>query len=148
VLAWLSVWSEVQTCIYGPLTVSCFSKIQTGFTCWYRLTWVVPEKGQLNGCVCVCVCVSMYIGLRSAAARACTRSINSALFARGQDRCGAAGLCNWLSVDTGLCGSYDGNPHNDLTLRNGSLYSTWTGFHPWSFPADYCADWRYANYCE
>jgi len=33
VLSWLSVWSEVQTCIYMaqrmplPLTVSCFSKI-------------------------------------------------------------------------------------------------------------------------
>ena len=24
---------------------------------WYRLTWVVPEKGPLNGCVCVCVLV-------------------------------------------------------------------------------------------
>ena len=22
---------------------------------WYRPTWVVPEKGPLNGCVCVCV---------------------------------------------------------------------------------------------
>jgi len=37
VLAWLSVWSEVQTCnmaqlILLPLTVSCFSKIQIGFT--------------------------------------------------------------------------------------------------------------------
>jgi len=39
-----------------PLTVSCFSKIQIGFTFWYRLTRVVPEKGPLNGCVCVCVC--------------------------------------------------------------------------------------------
>ena len=37
-----------------PLTVSCFSKIQIGFTFWYRLTQVVPEKGPLNGCVCVC----------------------------------------------------------------------------------------------
>jgi len=37
-----------------PLTVSCFSKIQIGFTFRYRLTWVVPEKGPLNGCVCVC----------------------------------------------------------------------------------------------
>jgi len=36
-----------------PLTVSCFSEIQIGFTFWYRLTWVVPEKGPLNGCVCV-----------------------------------------------------------------------------------------------
>jgi len=32
-----------------PLTVSCFSKIQIGFTFWYRLTQVVPEKGPLNG---------------------------------------------------------------------------------------------------
>jgi len=36
-LAWLSVWSEVQTCILAqlmplPLTVSCFSKIKIGFT--------------------------------------------------------------------------------------------------------------------
>jgi len=29
-----------------PLTVSCFSKIQIGFTLWYRLTWVVLEKGR------------------------------------------------------------------------------------------------------
>ena len=36
-----------------PLTVSCFSKIQIGFTFWYRLTWVVPEKGPLNARVCV-----------------------------------------------------------------------------------------------
>jgi len=37
VLAWLSVWGEVQTCIWPkltplPITVSCFSKIQTNFT--------------------------------------------------------------------------------------------------------------------
>jgi len=35
VLAWLSVWSEVQymaQLMSLPLTVSCFSKIQTGFT--------------------------------------------------------------------------------------------------------------------
>ena len=36
-----------------PLTVSCFSKIQTGLPFWYRPTQVVPEKGPLNGCVCV-----------------------------------------------------------------------------------------------
>ena len=45
-----------------PLSVSCFSKIQIGFTFLVpahlaQVTWVVPEKGPLNGCVCVCVCV-------------------------------------------------------------------------------------------
>ena len=40
-----------------PLTVSCFIKIQIGFTFWYRLIWVVLDKGPLNGCVCVFVCV-------------------------------------------------------------------------------------------
>ena len=29
------------------------SKIQIVLPFWYRLTWVVPEKGPLNGCVCV-----------------------------------------------------------------------------------------------
>jgi len=51
VLALLSVWSEVQTCIMAqlmplPLAVSCFSKIQIGLPFWYRLTRVVPENGR------------------------------------------------------------------------------------------------------
>ena len=36
-----------------PLTVSCFSKIQIVLPFRYWLTWVVPAKGPLNGCVCV-----------------------------------------------------------------------------------------------
>ena len=36
-----------------PLLASVKSKLVLPF--WYRLTWVVPEKGLLNGCVCVCV---------------------------------------------------------------------------------------------
>jgi len=44
------------------LTVSCFSKIQIGFTFWYRLTRVVLDKGPLNGSVCVCVCAVVYWG--------------------------------------------------------------------------------------
>ena len=49
-----------------PLTVSCFSKIQIGFTFLCRLTWVVLEKGPLNGCVCLCVCVCVYRGCLAA----------------------------------------------------------------------------------
>ena len=58
VLAWLSVWSEVQTCIW-PSWRHCHSlslasvKSRLVLPFWYRLTRVVPEKGLLNGCVCV-----------------------------------------------------------------------------------------------
>ena len=60
VLAWLYVWSEVLTCIQ-PSWCHCHSlplasvKSRLVLPFWYRLTWVVPEKEPLNGCVCVCV---------------------------------------------------------------------------------------------
>jgi len=38
-----------------PLTVSCFSKIQIGFTFLVPAHLGSPVKGPLNGCVCVCV---------------------------------------------------------------------------------------------
>jgi len=40
-----------------PLTVSCFRKIQIGFTFLVPAHLGSPGKGPLNGCVCVCVCV-------------------------------------------------------------------------------------------
>ena len=33
---------------------------------WYRLTWVVPDKGPLNGCVCVCVVVALLCPIHTA----------------------------------------------------------------------------------
>ena len=57
VLVWLSVWSEVQTCIQ-PSWCHCHTlslasvKSRLVLPFWYRLNWVVPEKGPLNGCVC------------------------------------------------------------------------------------------------
>jgi len=42
-----------------PLTVSCFSKIQIGFTFLVLAHLGSPGKGPLNGCVCVCV---LFIG--------------------------------------------------------------------------------------
>jgi len=46
-----------------PLTVSCFSKIQIGFTFLVPAHLGSPGKGPLNGCVCVCVCLLWPIGL-------------------------------------------------------------------------------------
>ena len=64
VLAWLSFWSKVQTCVWPSWChslslASVKSRLVLPF--WYWLTWVVPEKGPLSGCVyvCVCVCVLM-----------------------------------------------------------------------------------------
>ena len=60
VLAWLSVWSEVQTCIL-PSWCHCHSlslasvKSRLVLPFWYQLTRVVPEKGPLNVCARACV---------------------------------------------------------------------------------------------
>ena len=55
VLAWLSVWNEVQTSIrqsgfhcYSLSLASVKSRLVLPF--WYQLTRVVPDKGQLNVC--------------------------------------------------------------------------------------------------
>ena len=64
VLAWLSVWNEVQTCIW-PSWCHCHSvslasvKSRLVLPFWYWLTRVVPEKGPLNGRVCVWVSMQM-----------------------------------------------------------------------------------------
>ena len=58
VLAWLSIWSKVQTCIW-PSWCHCHSLSLASVTSrlvlpfWYRLTEVVLDKWPLNGCVCV-----------------------------------------------------------------------------------------------
>ena len=50
VMAWLSVWSKSIWCHCHSLSLaSVKSRLVLPF--WYRLTWVVPEKGPLNGCV-------------------------------------------------------------------------------------------------
>ena len=42
---------------YGPAdaTITCFSKIQIGFTFLVLAHLGSPGKGPLNGCVCVCL---------------------------------------------------------------------------------------------
>ena len=73
-LALLSVWSKVQTCIW-PSWCHCRSlslaSVKSRLVLplwllvlpfWYRLTRVILDKGSLNGCVCVysvelCVCI-------------------------------------------------------------------------------------------
>jgi len=50
-LVWLSVWSEMQNCIW-PSCCHCHSlslasvKSRVVLPFWYQLTWVVPEKGR------------------------------------------------------------------------------------------------------
>jgi len=47
--------ADLHTAQPMPLTVSCFSKIQTGFT-FLVPSHLVPEKGPLNGCIGVYIC--------------------------------------------------------------------------------------------
>ena len=46
-----------------PLTVSCFTRIQIGFTFLVLAHMGSPKKGQLNVYVCACVrvCVLLFI---------------------------------------------------------------------------------------
>ena len=46
-----------------PLTVSCFSKIQIGFTFLVPAHPGIPGQGPLNGFVCVCVVLYLSIGI-------------------------------------------------------------------------------------
>ena len=68
VLVWLSVWREVQTCIW-PIWCHCHSlsltsvKSRLVLPFWYWLIQVVPDKGLLNRCVCVSA-LQIKMGLR------------------------------------------------------------------------------------
>jgi len=46
----ISVWPSWYRC-HSLSLASVKSRLVLPF--WYRLTWVFPDKGQLNGCVCV-----------------------------------------------------------------------------------------------
>ena len=67
-LAWLSVWSELQTCIW-PSWCHCHSlslasvKSRLVLPFWYRLIWVVLDEGPLNECVCACVLKSQSLAI-------------------------------------------------------------------------------------
>ena len=69
VLAWLSVWSEVPTCIW-PSWCHCHSLSLTSVKSTlvlpflYRLTRVVPDKEPLNECVCACHCIDIIAFIR------------------------------------------------------------------------------------
>jgi len=70
VLAWLSVWSEVQMiCIWSrwchchPI-ISCSSKIQNGLPFWCLFIRVVLEKRPLNGYSVVSVKLWMHDSLQ------------------------------------------------------------------------------------
>jgi len=59
VMEWLSVWSAVHTAqlMPLPLTVSCFSKIQIGFTFLVQADPGNPGQRAIKRvCVCVCRC--------------------------------------------------------------------------------------------
>jgi len=55
-----------------PLTVSCFSKIQIGFTLLVPAYLGSPGKGPLNGCVCRVTQVDLYNGYETMVVVVCS----------------------------------------------------------------------------
>ena len=117
VLAWLSVWSKVQTCIL-PSWCHCHSlslasvKSSLVLPFWYRLTWVVPEKRPFNVCsssvvvvntvtgvgaVHSCKCIVMIVSDTSSGERLC----NSTVFVCLSHGSTAAATCNWFAAELG-----------------------------------------------
>ena len=104
-LAWLSLWSKMQTCIW-PSWCHCHSlslasvKSRSVLPFWYRLTWVVPEKGPLNGCVCV---LTMPLGMQTSSIRGLSQAMIN------WDGCGRKSIQHknggwWRWGSNSLCG--------------------------------------------
>jgi len=92
VLVWLSVLSEVQTCIWPSWchchSLSCFIKSRLVSPFWYWLTWVVLDKGLLNWCMCECAVLFLFFCVP------CSSYPWNAMLVRVQ----AVALCLCLSV--------------------------------------------------
>ena len=54
VVCWCGCLSGARCRLADPSHCHSLSLASVKSRFWYRLTWVVPEKGPLNGCVCVC----------------------------------------------------------------------------------------------
>jgi len=119
VLAWLSVWSEVQTCIWSSgfhchslSLASAKSRLVLHFS--YRLTRVVQDKGPLNGCVCVCV---IYYNIRHTFVPcSVTLTQNAPIQHADRRRCGLSAGCDFVqtgdrSVDA-PCGCSTADSHH------------------------------------
>ena len=75
----LAQGADLHTAQLMPLpltvvTVSCFSKIQSGFTFLVLAHPCSPGKGPLNVCVCVCVC--SFFSLKGVVSRRHPEEIN------------------------------------------------------------------------
>ena len=97
VLAWFSVWNEVQPCIW-PSWCHCHSlslasvKSRLVLPFWYWLTWVVPDKGPLNRCVCICMDIMCKRDVINIPHAHC-----SLLGSDCKKQSGASAACNWYS---------------------------------------------------
>jgi len=78
-----------------PLTISCSRKYKLVLPFWYQVTWVVPDKGPLNGCCCgyagcyavhVCVCDCLILGILSCCGKTVklNQSVDDGILPTGQ----------------------------------------------------------------
>jgi len=135
VLVWLSVWSEVQTCIW-PSWCHCYSlslasvKSRLVLPFWYR---VVPEKGPLNGCVCCSHCNSSKIYLVTVLT----------LYALAKMY--MVTLLLLLLLQTTCCSNSNDSPRRCHHTDHSSIFASWCSFpsYTWLFgPTQVCPKWH------
>ena len=116
VMAWLSVWSKVQTCIWPSWChcqslslASVKSRLVLVLPFRYRLTRVVPEKGPLNVCVCVCACVRACVCVwMKLALSVHLPSVSQCSYCYGPRLLLAFGMTRWYSQSFEVRGVYIG----------------------------------------
>ena len=135
VLAWLSVWSEVQTCIW-PSGFHCHSlslasvKSRLVLPFWYRLTRVVPDKKPLNGCVCDDISDFPCLERRQADALLATPAVLS--------------IKTLVSLyETGCYGNGSDSPHRRCTDRS-TVFARWRQCAP---PVEYIVFLTHCHTC-
>ena len=101
-LAWLSVWSKVLTCIW-PSWCHCNSlslasvKSRSVLPFWYQLTQIVLEKGPLHVCVCLWF-LHRFRDHASVIYSALYLTVTSSTQQSAVLRCIGSKLCSWSRV--------------------------------------------------
>jgi len=112
VLAWLSVCSEMQICIWSaaqlrplPLTLSCFSKIQIGFTFLVPAHLGSPRQRAVKRVLCCCSLKFIVVGDNGAADACLCKTLCDRIASLCYILCGTCNNSQYYKPTMAMCSS-------------------------------------------